>query len=116
MYKDLYPIETVQMAKNPFFTDNLPAVAWEHWKDVRQGEDIPLSRRVPDYFEPMPDKYHVSGVMKKPMLFLSVLTASRNQRELSYRLNIPKKCTKFTFLCVLNSKNQSKVHSKKYQL
>ncbi|XP_038063308.1 iduronate 2-sulfatase-like [Patiria miniata] len=58
-YKDLYPIDSIEMAKNPFYTANLPAVAWEHWKDVRRGDDIPLSRRVPDYFEPMPKKYHL---------------------------------------------------------
>ncbi|XP_033632113.1 iduronate 2-sulfatase-like [Asterias rubens] len=58
-YKDLYPIETIEMAKNPYFTTNLPPVAWEHWKDVRKGEDIPLSAQGVDYYQPMPDKYHL---------------------------------------------------------
>ena len=48
------------MVKNPYFTTNLPPVAWEHWKDVRKGEDIPLSAQGVDYYQPMPDKYHVS--------------------------------------------------------
>ncbi|XP_022099061.1 iduronate 2-sulfatase-like [Acanthaster planci] len=58
-YKDLYPVESMQIAKNAFHTVNLPPVAWEHWKDVRRGEDIPLSKKLPNYFEPMPKEYHL---------------------------------------------------------
>ncbi|XP_071790257.1 iduronate 2-sulfatase-like [Asterias amurensis] len=57
-YKSLYPLHTMKMAPNPNYTKDLPPVAWEHWRDVRVGEDIPVQKEK-DYYGPMPPKYHL---------------------------------------------------------
>ncbi|XP_038054781.1 iduronate 2-sulfatase-like [Patiria miniata] len=57
-YKSLYPLDSMSMAPNPYYTKGLPPPAWEHWNDVRVGEDIPLSKDKP-YYGPLPPKYHL---------------------------------------------------------
>ena len=58
-FRELYPLESIDIPPDIDLPAKLPPVAWEPWSDVREREDI-IALNVSFPYGPMPIKYHVS--------------------------------------------------------
>ena len=59
-FRDLYPLDSIDIAANRQLPDKLPAVAWEPWTDVKEREDI-AALNISFPYGAMPLSYHVSS-------------------------------------------------------
>ncbi|XP_022098881.1 iduronate 2-sulfatase-like [Acanthaster planci] len=56
-FLDLYPLESVDIAPNAFFSSTQPPVAWNPFMDIRRREDM-TALHLPFPYGPVPEKYH----------------------------------------------------------
>ncbi len=56
-YLGLYPLESIDIAPNAFYSKTQPPVAWNPFMDIRRREDI-SALKLPFPYGPVPEEYH----------------------------------------------------------